>query len=127
MAKNFAHIICAQMAQDSPDKYLDNMSKSQRVGKIFLDYLRNDRTATAVAVLSPRARKGAPVSMPIDWQAVKSGLDPMKFTVRSTPKLLRAAKPWTEYNAAARSLNDAIRTITRAATPKVRKGAARGG
>jgi len=60
VAKNFAHIICAQMAHDSPAKYLDTMSKSQRVGKIFLDYLRNDRMSTAVAVLSPRARDGAP-------------------------------------------------------------------
>jgi bifunctional non-homologous end joining protein LigD len=112
VAKNFAHIICAQMAQDSPKKYLDTMSKSQRVGKIFLDYLRNDRTATAVAVLSPRAREGAPVSMPIHWQAVRSGLDPKKFTVRTAPKLLRTSKPWTGYDAAARSLADAIRAIT---------------
>ena len=112
VAKNFAHIICAQMAQDSPAKYLDNMSKSQRVGKIFLDYLRNDRTATAVAVMSPRAREGAPVSMPIHWQAVRRGLDPKQFTVRTAPKLLRTSKPWTGYDAAARSLTDAIRVIT---------------
>jgi bifunctional non-homologous end joining protein LigD len=54
VAKNFAHIICAQMVEDAPAKYLDTMSKSRRTGKIFLDYLRNDRTSTAVAVLSPR-------------------------------------------------------------------------
>jgi bifunctional non-homologous end joining protein LigD len=112
VAKNFAHIICAQMAQDSPTKYLDTMSKSQRVGKIFLDYLRNDRTATAVAVMSPRAREGAPVSMPIHWEAVRKGLNPKKFTVRTAPKLLRTSKPWTEYDAAARSLTEAIRAIT---------------
>jgi bifunctional non-homologous end joining protein LigD len=112
VAKNFAHIICAQMAQDSPTKYLDTMSKSQRVGKIFLDYLRNDRTATAVAVLSPRAREGAPVSMPIHWEAVRSGLNPKKFTVRTAPKLLRTSKPWPGYDAAARSLTEAIRAIT---------------
>jgi bifunctional non-homologous end joining protein LigD len=121
VAKNFAHIICAQMAQDSPRKYLDTMSKSQRVGKIFLDYLRNDRTATAVAVMSPRAREGAPVSMPIHWAAVRSGLNPKKFTVRTAPKLLRASKPWTEYDAAARSLTDAIRAITgKTAAPRSR-------
>ncbi|MEP6885891.1 MAG: DNA ligase D [Gammaproteobacteria bacterium] len=117
LAKNFAHIICAQMAQDSPTKYLDNMSKRQRVGKIFLDYLRNDRTATAVAVLSPRAREGAPVSMPIHWQAVRSGLDPKQFTVRSAPKLLQASKPWIGYDKAARPLTDAIRIVTSSSTP----------
>jgi bifunctional non-homologous end joining protein LigD len=113
VAKNFAHIICAQMAEDSPTKYLDNMSKSRRVGKIFLDYLRNDRTATAVAVLSPRARDGAPVSMPLLWKEVRRGLDPLKFTLRTAPALLRKTKPWEDYAAAARSLAQAIQSITR--------------
>jgi bifunctional non-homologous end joining protein LigD len=114
VAKNFAHIICAQMAEDSPAKYLDNMSKSRRVGKIFLDYLRNDRTATAVAVLSPRARVGAPVSMPLLWKEVRRGLDPLRFTLRTAPALLAKTKPWEDYVPAARSLAHAIQTITRA-------------
>jgi bifunctional non-homologous end joining protein LigD len=125
VAKNFAHIVCAQMAQDNPAKYLDNMSKNQRAGKIFLDYLRNDRTATAVAVLSPRARDGALVSMPIHWQEVRRGLNPRKFTLRSASALLRKAKPWEGYDKAARSLADAIRTITQAPTPKPRRGTRR--
>jgi bifunctional non-homologous end joining protein LigD len=112
VAKNFAHIICAQMAHDNPAKYLDNMSKSQRVGKIFLDYLRNDRLSTAVAVLSPRARDGAPVSMPVLWKDVRRGLDPKKFTLRSAPGLLRKAKPWEGYAEAAQSLAAAIRALT---------------
>jgi bifunctional non-homologous end joining protein LigD len=125
VAKDFAHIICAQMAADSPAKYLDNMSKSQRGGKIFLDYLRNDRTATAVAVLSPRARTGAPVSMPVLWKDVRRGLDPMRFTLRSAPPLLKKSKPWAGYGNAARSLADAIRVITRAAAPQPTKRKAR--
>jgi bifunctional non-homologous end joining protein LigD len=113
VAKNFAHLVCAQMAQDSPTRYLDNMSKAKRSGRIFLDYLRNDRMATAVAVLSPRAREGAPVSMPIVWRDVKKGLDPKLFTVRSAPALLNKSKPWKDYEAGARSLADAIKRITR--------------
>jgi len=113
IAKNFAHLICAQMAQDSPARYLDNMSKAKRSGRIFLDYLRNDRTATAVAVLSPRARQGAPVSMPLVWRDIKKGLDPKAFTVRSAPALLAKAKPWKDYDSGARSLADAIKHITR--------------
>ena len=122
-AKNFAHIVCAQMVQDSPAKYLDTMSKSRRVGKIFLDYLRNDRTATAVAVLSPRARDGAPVSMPIEWKEVRPGLDPKRFTLRSAPDLLRKSKAWEGYADSGRSLAGAIRFITRKSEPKPHRAA----
>jgi bifunctional non-homologous end joining protein LigD len=120
-AKNFAHAVCAQMAADQPGRYLDTMSKSQRTGRIFLDYLRNDRTATAVAPLSPRARAGATVSMPLNWQEVTKTLDPAVFTVRSAPALLRKSKAWNGYDAAASSLHGAIGTITAQSTPTPEK------
>jgi bifunctional non-homologous end joining protein LigD len=110
-AKNFAHVICAQMAHDSPDKYLDTMAKKDRVGRIFLDYLRNDRTSTAVAVLSTRARPGAPISMPIHWKDVKASLQPARYTIRTGADLLRKTKPWTDYERSARPLSDAIRAV----------------
>jgi bifunctional non-homologous end joining protein LigD len=117
-AKNFAHLVCAQMANDSPRKYLDTMSKAQRQGRIFLDYLRNDRMATAVAVLSSRARDGAPVSMPVHWREVRKGLDPKRFTVRTAPALLARAKPWAEYLKAARPLKQAIARVVDSGTKR---------
>jgi bifunctional non-homologous end joining protein LigD len=119
-AKNFAHVVCAQMVEDSPTKYLDVMSKTQRTGKIFLDYLRNDRTATAVAPLSPRARDGAPVSMPVHWKQVRDDLDPKSFTVRAAPTLLAKTKPWGDYDQAASSLKDAIKRLVTKRKSKTR-------
>lgn len=111
-AKAIAREICAQMAADSPDKYLINMSKKNRAGRIFLDYLRNDRLATAVAPFSPRARDGAPVSMPLLWTQVRKGLDPMRFTLRTVPALLRKASAWEEYGESERSLLQILKSTS---------------
>src|SRR5207237_8134319 len=111
-AKSIAREICARMAADSPDKYLINMSKTKRKGKIFLDYLRNDRLSTAVAPLSPRAREGATVSMPLEWKQVRRGLDSNKFTVRTVPSLLAKSKPWEDYDEGERSLISAVEKFT---------------
>jgi bifunctional non-homologous end joining protein LigD len=113
-AKTFAQAVCAHMAQDSPEKYLIVMTKKLRTGRIFLDYLRNDRMATAVAPLSPRARPGAPVSMPLNWSQVKRGLNPQKFTMRTAPALLRNSKPWRDYCEQEQPLRGAIEKLVRA-------------
>jgi bifunctional non-homologous end joining protein LigD len=112
VAKAFAREVCRQMAEAAPDKYLLNMSKSERKGRIFLDYLRNDRLSTAVGPLSPRARDGAPVSMPVHWSQVRTGLDPLKYTIRTAPGLLSKNKPWEDYDDGARSLVSAIHKVT---------------
>jgi len=110
-AKDFAHQVCIRMANDDPKRFLVNMAKKLRQGRIFLDYLRNDRMATAVAPLSPRARPGATVSMPLTWAQVKTDLDPRRFTTRSVPDLLRRTKAWADYEKAERPLSDAIKRL----------------
>lgn len=108
-AKAFARHVCNQMAADSPARYLVNMAKKERINRIFLDYLRNDRMATAVAPLSPRARPGAMVSMPLNWGQIKKGLDPRRFTIRTAPKLIAKSSAWGEYCDSQRELAAAIK------------------
>jgi bifunctional non-homologous end joining protein LigD len=110
-AKAFAQGVCQWMAADNPERYLLNMSKKLRDGKIFLDYLRNDRLATAVAVLSPRARDGATVSMPLIWSQLKDDLDPKRYRLRTVPGLLARSKAWEGYDDAATSIKAAIKNL----------------
>jgi bifunctional non-homologous end joining protein LigD len=110
-AKTFAQAVCTGMAGDSPDRYLINMAKKERTGRIFLDYLRNDRMSTAVAPLSPRARPGAPVSMPLNWNQVRAGLDPQRYTMRTVPALLARSTAWQDYCDSERPLEAAIRKL----------------
>jgi bifunctional non-homologous end joining protein LigD len=111
LVKALAREVCAQMAHDSPARYLISMGKQARIGRIFLDYLRNDRLATAVCVLSPRVHPGAPVSMPLAWGQVKSGLDPGRFTLRTALAQLQRSRPWEEYGEAAQSVVEAVERL----------------
>lgn len=111
VAKAFARDVCKVMAADAPDRYLISMAKKDRGGRIFLDYLRNDRMATAVAPLSPRGRPGAPVSMPLTWSQVKKGLDPAKYTLRSVPALVKKLTAWEDYCEGERPLAPAIKRL----------------
>jgi bifunctional non-homologous end joining protein LigD len=69
--KEFAHAFVRQMEAGNPERYLTKMTKAARKGKIYLDYLRNERGATAVAPYSPRSREGVPVSVPFPWSVLK--------------------------------------------------------
>lgn len=95
--KELAHRFVLQMERTDPALYLTKMSKAARKGKIYLDYLRNERGATAVAPYSPRARAGAPVSLPLAWNELEAARQP-RFAVKSFHewKTRLSKDPWKE-------------------------------
>jgi bifunctional non-homologous end joining protein LigD len=103
-AKAFAKAVALTMEKDSPDAYTSTVAKKERVGKIFIDYLRNDRTSTGVAPWSPRARPGATIATPLAWSQLKAGLDPHAFRLDTSAALLKRADPWADLAKSARAL-----------------------
>jgi bifunctional non-homologous end joining protein LigD len=102
----FARQFADAMAADSPARYTARMAKAVRKGKIFIDYVRNARGATAVAAYSARARSGAPVATPLAWDELRPGLAPDRFTAESLPRRLAglAADPWGDIRRLRQSL-----------------------
>jgi bifunctional non-homologous end joining protein LigD len=109
-AKRFCRTIAAQMASDSPSRFTANMSKAERRGRIYVDYLRNDRGATAIAPYSTRSRPGAAVATPISWREVSAAIRADHFNVENVPSRLAAMKkdPWHEIGAVRQALTDDI-------------------
>ncbi|HET9716577.1 MAG TPA: DNA ligase D [Pseudolabrys sp.] len=95
-AKDFTRAIATSMEADSPERYISTASKSRRTNRIFVDYLRNSREATAVAPYSTRARPGAPVSVPVDWSELGNLKSASQYTVGNLQsRLSRLRKdPW---------------------------------
>lgn len=103
--KAFAKAMAEAMAADAPERFLTRIAKAERKGRIFIDYLRNDPTSTAVAPYSTRARAGAPVAMPLAWDEVTPTLDPAAFTISSVPRrIMRTPDPWAEIDKHASAL-----------------------
>ena len=101
--KAFASGIADAMAGDAPGRFVATMAKRARAGRIFVDIHRNGRGATAVAAYSTRARPGAPVSTPLDWDEVDESGGADRFRVETVPARLASLSrdPWAAFGAAA--------------------------
>lgn len=97
--KNFTQAFAQYIVQKTPEKYIATISKKERKGKIFLDYLRNSRGATAVAAYSTRAREAAPISMPMTWSAISKIKSPDQFNVENALLYLKKSTvdPWKGF------------------------------
>ncbi len=96
--KEFTHQVATAMVQADPQRYTANMSKKVRTGKIYIDYLRNGRGASAIVPYSTCAREGCPVSMPVDWTELKTLKAANQFNINNAVQRLKKQRndPWAE-------------------------------
>jgi len=109
--KAFAKAVSERVRAADPDHFTTTLAKKARGGKIFLDYLRNGRMATAVAPWSVRARPGAGIALPLSWSQVKAGLDPKAFTLHDAAALLKKPDPWEDFRAGAVNLRPVLKKV----------------
>lgn len=97
--KNFTHAFVKTIVELKPQDFVEQMTKSKRTGKIFIDYLRNQRGATSVAPYSTRAIENAPVSTPLAWDELTSKIKSSTFTVNNLSKRLSTLQedPWENF------------------------------
>jgi bifunctional non-homologous end joining protein LigD len=102
--KSFSHAVATRLVRELPERFTAQISKQKRKGKILIDYLRNQRGATAIGSYSVRARPGAPVAMPIDWEELDGKTGPPVWSIREARARLALPDPWKEFEASRRPL-----------------------
>ena len=109
-AKSFTKAVADHIAAQHPQRYTTNQSKRARQGRIYIDYLRNARGATAIGAYSTRARPGAPIATPLFWREVEEGVRPEGFTVATIPDRVAALKsdPWAEIGTVRQTIARAV-------------------
>lgn len=110
VVKAFAKAFAQQMESENHELYITNMNKEKRRGKIFIDYLRNDTTATAITSYAARARENATVATPLFWEELDYKLDPKKFTITTIFDHLKKQKtdPWKDINKTRQTLTASL-------------------
>lgn len=111
--KAAARGLARQMERADPARYVSEMSKKKRKGKIFIDWLRNERGATAVCPYSLRARPGAPVAVPVRWDELPKIDAANAYTLDTIAKRLSSLKrdPWDGYSSVRQSISDAVMAV----------------
>ena len=96
---DFARAAAGALVRYDSTRFTTNFSKRGRERQILIDYMRNNRTNTSIAAFSTRARRGAPVSIPVSWTELSTRLNPASFTVPTVPKRIAAQRkdPWADY------------------------------
>jgi bifunctional non-homologous end joining protein LigD len=109
--KEFCRLVATAIVRAAPDHYTANMSKAARVGKIYVDYLRNGRGASAIVPYSTRARSGAPVAMPVAWEELRRLEAANQFTIQNAVERLRRQKkdPWADIGRVRQTVSAAAR------------------
>ncbi len=95
--KAFCKAVAQRLAADHPDRFVANMSKAKRKGKLFIDYLRNERGATAIAPWSTRSREGAPAAVPVGWDELDTITAANQFTLPQAAARAQSPDPWPDY------------------------------
>ena len=97
--KNFTHALAQMLAKEQPDEFIATASKARRKGRIYIDYLRNGRGATAVASYTLRARPGAPAAVPLDWSELSRLKSPAQFGYANLRQRLKRLRrdPWEGF------------------------------
>ena len=95
--KAFCKAVAQRLAEAQPDRFVATMSKAKRKGKLFIDYLRNERGSTAIAPWSSRSREGAPAAVPVTWKELATVKAANQFTLAMAAERARAADPWDDY------------------------------
>ena len=105
--KDFSHGIAEALVRRAPDRFTTNMRKDTRGGKIFVDYLRNDRGSTAVVPWSTRAHDRAPVAMPVSWNELAEATRSDAFTIADAPARL-GQDSWPDYDTVRQSIGPTV-------------------
>lgn len=106
--KAFARAIAERMSAEEPERFLSQASKAKRKNRIFIDWLRNERGATAIAPYSTRARPGAPVATPVSWDELARLEAANTFRISDMEKRLREPDPWAEASGWRQSITKAV-------------------